>query len=67
MPLEFRNGRTVIAQVEDTDSAEIAVHFPESANEDIDALSMGTTLRLTVRPREFNKFYCRMEALVEEH
>jgi hypothetical protein len=67
LPLEYRNGRTIIAKVEDTDSAEIAVYLPENANKDIDAVSVGTTLRLTVRPRKFNKFYKRMEALAEKH
>ncbi|MDP6544628.1 MAG: hypothetical protein QGH60_11600 [Phycisphaerae bacterium] len=66
LPLEYRNGRTVVAGVEDTDTAEIAINFPEDANNEIDALSVGTTLRLTVRPREFNKFYDRMEALAEK-
>jgi hypothetical protein len=66
LPLEYRNGRTIIAGVEDTQAAEIAIHLPEEANDDIDALSVGTTMRLTVRPRGFNKFYDRMEALAEE-
>ena len=66
LPLEYRNGRTVIATVEDTQAAEIAINLPEDANDEIDALSVGTTLRLTVRPRGFNKFYDRMEALAEK-
>ena len=65
LPLEYRNGRTIVATVEDTQGAEIAINLPEDANDDIDALSVGTTLRLTVRPRGFNKFYDRMEALAE--
>jgi len=66
LPLEYRNGRTIIAVVEDTQGAEIAINLPEDANDDIDALSVGTTLRLTVHPRGFNKFYDRMEALAEK-
>lgn len=66
LPLEYRNGRTIVAAVEDTQGAEIAIYLPEDANDEIDALSVGTTLRLTVRPRGFNKFYDRMEALAEK-
>ncbi len=65
MPLEYRNGRTVIAAVENTASAEITVHFPEEANQEIDKLPAGTTMRLTVRPHKFNKFYNRMETMAE--
>ncbi|MDP7287631.1 MAG: hypothetical protein QGH94_06530 [Phycisphaerae bacterium] len=66
LPLEYRNGRTIIARVEETESSEIAVHFPEDVNDKIDDLSVGDTLQLTVRPRKFNKFYDRMEALAKK-
>jgi len=66
LPLEYRNGRTSIATVYDAQGAEIAINLPEGANDDIDALSIGTTLRLTVPPPGFNKFYDRMEALAEK-
>jgi hypothetical protein len=67
MPLEYRNGRTVIAAVENTASAEITVYFPEEANQEIDKLPAGTTMRLAVRPHKFNKFYNRMETMAEQH
>jgi len=63
---EYRNGRTIIAGVEDADEAEIAIHFPEESNDEINALPTGTTMRLTVRPRGFNKFYNRMETMAEK-
>ncbi|MCP4379358.1 MAG: hypothetical protein GY794_24705, partial [bacterium] len=62
---EYRNGRTIIATVQDAGDAEIAIHFPEEANSKISSLPKGTTLHLAVRPREFNKFYKRMEAMAE--
>jgi hypothetical protein len=65
LPSEYRNGRTIIATVEDTQGAAITIHLPENANDEIDALSVRTTLRLTVRPRGFNEFYDRMETLAE--
>jgi len=67
VPSEYQNGRTVIANVEDTDGSEIAIHFPEDANDEIDALPIGTPLHVVVRLREFNTFYDRMEALAEQY